>query len=58
MIERIAERNGNDLITSQILAHTDKRTAKHYVSKSPRLIDTTALDNAIDEIEMAFNLQR
>ena len=56
MIERIAERTGNETITSMILAHSDKRTAKWYAAKDPRLIDSSALDAALDEIEREYNL--
>lgn len=54
LIERIAEREGMPELTSMILAHSDNRTAKYYASKSPRQIDSSALDKAIVELYESY----
>ena len=55
-VERIAERVGNPELTSMILAHKDSRTARFYANKSPKLIDSSALDVAVDELESWYGL--
>jgi len=55
-MERVAERTGNASLTSMLLAHRDQRTARFYVDKNPKEMDSSALDSAIEELESYFGL--